>query len=84
LAYVAGGNARRTLIWKAVGKCPDARRPNFFGMRRTYWYTAVTKNEDNPPEADRWAFSNSLLAGEMQPGYDRLALFDKLVVQIAR
>jgi hypothetical protein len=30
-------------------------------MRRTYRYAAVTKNEDNPPQADRWTFSDSLL-----------------------
>ena len=27
----------------------------------TWKYAAVTKNEDNPPEADRWLFSTSLM-----------------------
>jgi hypothetical protein len=28
---------------------------------RPFMYAAVTKNEDNPPQADRWTFSDSLL-----------------------
>ena len=28
-------------------KTSDARRPKFFGKRRTDWYAAMTKNEDN-------------------------------------
>jgi RNA-directed DNA polymerase len=38
---------RRTPFSEAVGKCSDARHPRFLGMRRTYRYAAVTKNEDN-------------------------------------
>jgi hypothetical protein len=30
-------------------------------MRRICRYAAVTKKEDNPPQADRWTFSDSLL-----------------------
>jgi hypothetical protein len=41
------GACRRTQVLGAVGKCSDARRPKFLGMRRTYRYAAVTKDEDN-------------------------------------
>jgi len=35
------------VLFEADGKSPDTRHPKFRGMRRTYWYAAVTRDEDN-------------------------------------
>jgi hypothetical protein len=35
------------LFLQVTQKCPDARRPKFQGVRRTWMYAATTKNEGN-------------------------------------
>jgi hypothetical protein len=35
------------VLLEADGKYPDTRHPKSRGMRRTYWYAAVTRDEDN-------------------------------------